>query len=119
MFRKNLKLNITSLIILMVFVVLAIGSTSGNSDKVSGPNKINAKVMAESFLEERLKAPSTAVYPWVSVDDVVTELADNKYRYRSYVDAENSFGAKVRTYFEIVVQYVGDDKWRLISLYTW
>jgi hypothetical protein len=35
------------------------------------------------------------------------------------VDAENSFGAKIRTHFEIVVKHIGDDKWELISLNTW
>lgn len=118
MFSKNVKLNIFSIIILAIFVFLAVGSTE-ESDSNSGPDKVEAMTMAQSFLEERLKAPSTADYPWVTSDEVVSRLADNKFRYRSYVDAENSFGAKVRTHFDIVVQYVGEDKWRLISIDTW
>ncbi|MFW6016947.1 MAG: hypothetical protein ACOCRK_10960 [bacterium] len=118
MFTKDIKLNIISIIVLIIFVFLAVGSTDDN-DSNSSPNKIEAMTMAQTFLEDRLKAPATADYPWESSDDVVTELADDKFRYRSYVDAENSFGAKVRTQFDIVVQYVGDDKWRLVSIDTW
>ena len=115
---KLKKKNIISIIIVLIFVFLAFGSSDGDNNS-SGPDKIGAKVMAQQFLEDRLKSPATADYPWAKTDDTVTELSDNKYRYRSYVDSENSFGANVRTNFEIVVQYVGDDKWKLISIDTW
>jgi hypothetical protein len=113
------KKSIISIIIISIFVFLALGSSDSDDNSSSGPDKLDAKIMAQQFLEERLKAPSTADYPWVETDKVVTELSNDKYRYQSYVDAENSFGAKVRTNFEIVVQYVGDDKWKLISIDTW
>ena len=116
---KLKKKNIISIIIVLIFVFLAFGSSDSDNNDSSGPDKIGAKVMAQQFLEDRLKSPATADYPWAKTDDTVTELSDNKYKYRSYVDSENSFGANVRTNFEIVVQYAGDDKWRLISIDTW
>ncbi|MTI60240.1 MAG: hypothetical protein FH762_09740 [Firmicutes bacterium] len=120
MFSKKIRLNIFSVLILILFVLLATGSSS-EDDATNGPDKHGARVMAQLFLEDNLKAPSTADYPFWSedIDEVVTELGNNKYRFRSYVDSENSFGAKVRTNFNIVVQYIGDDEWHLISMDTW
>ena len=62
-----------------------------------------AKICAQNKIESMLKAPSTANFPWFEWR--TTPLGNNKYRVSSYVDAENSFGAKIRTYFacEVIV----------------
>ena len=89
-----------------------IGSTG---EDTSGPDKLTAYVMAEGWVEDRLKAPSTAKFP-NNYDEHTTKISENKFRINSYLDAENSFGAMIRTRFTAVVEYVGDDKWRLISI---
>lgn len=57
-----------------------------------------AKLCSKMKLEQMLKAPSTAEYPW-SDQWSIQPLGDDKYKVSSYVDAENSFGAKIRTNF--------------------
>lgn len=49
-------------------------------------------------VESMLKAPKTADFPATSHWTIVP-LGDEKYRTSSYVDAENSFGAQIRTNF--------------------
>lgn len=107
------KKHLISLIVLILFSILAFGSSEGETDK-----KITASVMAESFVEKRLKAPSTADFASYSSSQV-TELGGNKYKVVSYVDSENGFGAMIRTNFEVVVRDNGDETWNLISINTW
>ena len=79
--------------------------------------------MAQQFVEERLKSPSTA--EWGSIwdgtyqdpDDCVTDLGGGKYRVRGWVDAQNSFGAKVRTDFVLTMQTDdGGKSWKLLDI---
>ncbi len=71
--------------------------------------------MCEEFVKDNLKAPATASFPWYD-SSFVQNLGDGAYKVSAYVDAENSFGAKLRTDFVCVVKYVGNDKWHLEDL---
>lgn len=71
---------------------------------------------AKEFVLERLKAPATAEWPRGSAYYSCTELGHNRYRVTSFVDAENIFGAKIRTRFVAVVKYEGKGRWSLESL---
>ena len=57
--------------------------------------------------ESELIAPATASFPWGLYG--VTSLNRVVHQVNSYVDAQNSFGAKVRTYFSCEVPGFGDD----------
>jgi hypothetical protein len=63
----------------------------------------------------RLKAPSTADFPWYDEDNVQDE-GNGRFVVSSYVDAENAFGAKIRVFFYCEVQYEGGDRWKLVDL---
>ncbi len=110
-------LSVFLVLVIIVSVITAVGGSSSNS-----PDKVEAWVMAQNFVEKQLKSPGTADYGGVwdgdyqSSDDVVTELGDDKFRVSAWVDAENSFGAKIRTYFVCELEYVGDDNWRCTKL---
>ena len=66
-------------------------------------NKIDAIVCAQQKVREQLKAPSTAKFPYQS--EMIIETKDNlKYKIGSYVDAQNGFGAMIRTHFICDVQ---------------
>lgn len=68
----------------------------------SSNKKIDAWVCAQNVVEGRLKSPSTAKF--CSYDSSrVTELGNNKYRIVGYVDAQNSFGATVRSNFTVTL----------------
>jgi hypothetical protein len=76
---------------------------------------VGAWVVCQQFVEDRLKAPSTAEFPGV-YSDHTTSLGGGRFRVDASVDAENSFGAMLRTDFSCVVNYQGNDNWRLESL---
>ena len=83
------------------------------------PDTLDAWVMAQQFVEEKLQAPSTASYGGIldgdyqSHSDVVTSEGDGKFRVKAWVDSENGFGAMLRSRFYLELQYLGNDKWRL------
>lgn len=83
--------------------------------------KISAWVMAQQFVEEQLKSPSTASYGSVfgdyqDPDEVVSDLGGGRYTVIGWVDAQNSFGAILRRPFVCELKSLGDDKWRCLSL---
>ncbi len=120
-----------SFVVIVLMLVLAAGSsdngasTSGGggsgSGSASAPTKIEAWVMTQQFVEDSLKSPGSAEYGGLFSDyqdpeQIVTSLGDGTFRVRAWVDAQNSFGAKIRTHFVCELKYVGNDRWQLISL---
>lgn len=93
------------------------------------PSKSSVYVAAQEFVKERLRAPSTAKFPEGSYE-YVEELGQIhvlrqheksghscfRYRVKSYVDAQNAFGAQIRTHFVCEITYLGDKKWQLDSI---
>lgn len=107
-------------IAILMFAVVAL-STSGDKDtsKPAPPPKpehdsISAFVMSQNFTKKQLKAPSTAKFPRYS-EGRVADLGNGEYRVSSYVDAQNAFGAMIRTNYICKVKYVGNDKWQLLE----
>jgi hypothetical protein len=95
--------------------------TRTNAPTGENPGKIEAWVMAQEFVKDRLKSPSSANFGGIFSDyqsphDVVTDIGGGKFRVRAWVDAQNSFGAMIRTHFVCELEYAGNDCWRLLSL---
>lgn len=80
----------------------------------TGGGEIEAKVTAESFVEKRLKAPASAEFPSRS-EYKAAEIERNLWRVSGYVDAQNSFGAKLRSNWVVILRYEGKSQWTLIS----
>lgn len=79
----------------------------------------SACAMAEKFVKENgLKAPATADFgPCAENDsDTVSHVGEGEYIVSSYVDAQNSFGAQIRTRYVARLKYEGDRAWRLLDL---
>jgi len=64
-----------------------------------------------------LRAPSTADFPWI-VEAML--IGGDVYITNSYVDAQNGFGAQIRTNYSCTVKYNGGgyDGWILQYLTT-
>jgi hypothetical protein len=93
--------------------------TSPENHWESTDGKIEAFVMSQTFMKRRLKAPSTAGFPWYSDSEVsVFHRGGGVFQVKSYVDAQNSFGAKLRTHYLCELKDNGHDSWSLISLTT-
>jgi hypothetical protein len=65
-------------------------------------------LLCQNAVMKTLKAPSTADFPWPGEETIVDHGAW-RYTVQSYVDAQNSFGAKIRTPFrcEILCSDIG------------
>lgn len=60
--------------------------------------QIGALVASEYFVKQQLKSPSTADFPNLRSDGVaVTKTGECTFKVVSYVDAQNGFGAQIRT----------------------
>jgi TonB family protein len=75
---------------------------------------------AQILIEEhRLKSPSSAEWPtdgWLpahSYSDFVSHQGNGRYVIRAWVDADNSFGAKIRTRFIAGIVHHGGYDWRM------
>ncbi|EKE79448.1 hypothetical protein A10D4_12809 [Idiomarina xiamenensis 10-D-4] len=81
-------------------------------------DKSMAYVMGQHFIEKRLKAPSTADFPWMSSDGVYVSVMGNcEFHVRGFVDAQNGFGAMIRTNYSLTLRYSKQSKkWHLESI---
>jgi hypothetical protein len=107
-------MNKTLLLAVVLGILLAIAAKCGKSlpDK---PSRGGAYVMAQSFVKERLKSPSHSSFSSIS-ESRITENPSGVFLVEGFVDAPNSFGAKLRAKF-ICKLSSGDGKtWRLEAL---
>jgi hypothetical protein len=101
--------------------VLVVGGCSlavsgGDDDDASGGDRSEgmAKVMCEDFVEDRLKSPSSAEFSGI-FDTTISGSGDD-YTVTGYVDAQNGFGAMLRSNYTCQVRDDGNDRWSLVSL---
>lgn len=82
-------------------------------------DKDSALLMANEFVKKTLKAPSTAKFPtmWDAQGVRVMPLASkDHYMVEAYVDAQNSFGARLRKTYTAQVRQHADRSWSCVSL---
>ena len=85
------------------------------SGSYSPGDKAGAYVMSQSFVERKLRSPSSADFPWYD-PSFVTDLGGGRFRVSAYVDAQNAFGAQVRTHYTCVLETRDGNTWHLVSL---
>lgn len=102
-------------------------SGSASSTKTESPKSIDkeelarqAFIISQDYVKKNLKAPSTAKFPFLDYTFSDPD-PDNTIIIKSYVDAQNSFGAKLRNDYYVKVRYKGGDwadiqNWELIKL---
>lgn len=92
--------------------------TIKSADWRTTEDKSMAYIMMEKYVEQRLISPKSAEFPGVFDGklDHVQYLGNQKYRIVSYVDAQNSFGALIRTNFVGEIQQISETTWRLLAL---
>lgn len=72
-------------------------TTQQKKQKTGGTHDTEAFICAKNYIKKNLKAPSTAKFPFFPPG--VEHLQNETYAVRIYVDAQNSFGAMIRTDF--------------------
>ena len=100
------------LIIIPVFVSGIIGGSSTSeqtpTQQISEVKYQSARILAKSYVDKvPLKSPSTAKYnpPTTKVDPTNPNL----FEVSSYIDSQNGFGAMIRTYWSMKLEYTGSD----------
>jgi hypothetical protein len=86
---------------------------ANEAERVIAEEKSNAAVYCQLQVTHFLKAPSTAQFGSETV-----ALGPHRWRVVSYVDAENSFGAQLRTGYTCEATYLGNENWKLTKLST-
>lgn len=71
-----------------------------------------ALAVVQEYIEKQLKAPATAK---ITTTDKTYYDENPNYKFSGYVDAQNSFGAIVRTYWSAEVKYVQNERYRIIK----
>jgi hypothetical protein len=81
---------------------------------------ILAHIMAQKFVTDKLKAPSTAEFSdYGDSGTSAKHIGDCSHEILGYVDSQNGFGAMIRTtYYAIVKNDIGTNNWRLIHMET-
>ncbi|MCW8811019.1 MAG: hypothetical protein OQJ93_01955 [Ignavibacteriaceae bacterium] len=104
-------------------VLIAILSTVIDSNDSNSPDNFNtprnAFYISKQFVEDKLKAPSTAEFPYYNdrnVSVIKVNGTTNQYIVKGYVDSQNSFGAMIRTRYICTVRHKYDSTWELVDL---
>ncbi len=78
--------------------------------------KAFAWTAAIAEVKKRLKSPSTAKFPFSYYGQEINKATGNKFQVISYVDAENGFGAKIRTTFIVEIEKIDDETYNVIDV---
>lgn len=74
-----------------------------------------AYVMSQKFVKDRLKSPSSADFP--SSPESAVKTAHCSFRIVSWVDAQNAFGATLRTRYQADMRFDGEtERWTAQSI---
>ena len=118
--NSNWILVIMIIILCIIFWLLSINDSSPERIKNTSKDShssIEAAQICQKFVREELRSPRTANFPsLVAASRHTTDLEGGRYRVNSYVDAQNAFGAEIRTQFICTVKYEGEWNWRLENL---
>jgi hypothetical protein len=107
---------------LVLAVVFITKMTGCLEEKPNADKSTMAAIQCENFVKDQLKAPSTADFPGATAARVVRVSNESQgYQVASYVDAQNSFGAKIRSPYLCEVEWNGKESadrrnWQLINL---
>lgn len=95
----------------------AMNKSSSSSSKSSSDtdsyshDKYDAQVLAEKEVKNRLKSPSSADFCW----SPTVSRSGNTWTVSGYVDAQNSFGATVRSNYTVKITFTSKDYYRVDS----
>jgi hypothetical protein len=87
-------------------------SSTKTQVKKEYPTEIDACVVSTHIVQDYLKAPSTAKFPWTCA---AVKLQTGAWHVRSYVDSQNSFGAMLRTNYMWTAEFnKNKNEWNII-----
>ena len=117
------KKHIISALAMAFFAFLALGSseddrTPEQKAQDSCEDEFGAQVIAEKFVKDRLKSPSTADFPGYIGNGVQhSYLGECTHLIAGKVDSQNGFGAMIRSTYVAKVRYnKSEDTYNLLDI---
>ena len=106
-------------VLLLISFVVRIRSGEYERQAIQSYKKqrlVSLASIAEAAILDKLKAPSTAEFPdYLEYDYRVSKEEDNVYFVIGYVDAENSYGAKLRSDFIVKCKYINPENYKVLE----
>lgn len=116
--RSGLQVLAIVIGLLALMAVMQKGQTSPQTMPAAQPSvhgsTSQAMVQCRGHVRDRLRAPATAQFSGFNETNA-QEVSTDLFRVTGYVDAENSFGANIRTTYQCTVQYEGST-YRLVDM---
>ncbi|MET3999849.1 hypothetical protein [Marinobacterium sp. MBR-109] len=81
-------------------------TSKSDPQKVRAMDEFDALVTCQNHVKRNLKSPSSAKFP-VMQQIKVYSTGPDEWLIRGYVDADNSFGANIRSHYECKTKYSG------------
>jgi len=117
--RKEKKWPAVVFLIIVVGIIYYCNQDTGTKKRALNwtetENKMDAYFAVEMTVKKRLKSPSSADFCGYHSAKISYD-GNRTYTVAGYVDAQNSFGAAMRTSFVGQVKQVSEYNWKLISL---
>ena len=85
-------------VLFLILLFTADSSTPTGESVDEASRKMDVAMGCEQAIEERLRSPRSARFPR-NMSEEATLQPDGSYVLRAYVDAQNAFGAEIRTNF--------------------
>lgn len=92
-------------------------SSQYSSGKLGDSFKSFAWSLAKSAVKESLKAPSTAKFPSSHNGQDIKQTDANTFIVNSYVDAQNSYGAMIRSNFSVTIKKTGSNSYTVENVH--
>ena len=110
--KKSGCLKFLWIIIFVIIGIFVIGAIFSENDDTQtsqdySNNEILAYNYAKDFVKEKLKSPSSAIFPSTreKVEHVIN-LGGGEYKINSWVESQNSFGAMIKTDFSCRIIFI-------------
>lgn len=131
--RKRLTTSLITKAVAAFFILMFISMVFGNKSstqtpqqtpeqqqsKKEGDDKYWAAYAAKELVSKTLKAPGSAEWPDISEFETLPVAGKkNTWRVNGYVDATNSYGAKLRTTFNTTIRKDPNGDMVLVSIKT-
>jgi hypothetical protein len=100
---------------MMAYMVYRNGSSTSSSIANADDGRAQAITMAQGFVKEHLKSPTSASFAWSFDEYEVNQFVGGTWSVSGYVDAVNGFNANLRTRWIVKMKDEGTN-WRLLSL---
>jgi hypothetical protein len=107
--NQKLLITLRDLVIVIALIVIMVKCFGNKTSKTTSKSDIyiSAYVYSQDLVKQQLKSPKSASFPLYSKSFIVDK--GNTILISAYVDADNSFGLKVRVHYTANIKIKNDE----------